>query len=127
MPKNILFVALPIVPYIVDQSPFPPVVDANVAVCKLLALVLHDTWGPPGRNFQSEYRLACRLKADPAEAMEGIAVFFKVADGAQIEAGILRLKSSLPSQQYCQSYEFACLDQHQQQLRAPLSDWLGGA
>jgi hypothetical protein len=124
MPKNILLVPLSIVPYIVNKLPYQPVVDANVAVCRFFALVLHDTWGAPTRNFEPEYTLAFRLKADPAAAMEGIAVFFKAADGAQIEPEILQLKSSLQSQRDQQSYEFAGLDQYKQQLRAQLSDWL---
>jgi hypothetical protein len=88
-----------------------------------IALVLHDTWGPPTRNFEPDYTLACRLKADPAEAMEGIAVFFKAADGAQIEPTVQRLKSSLQSQQDGPSYEFATLDEFKRQSRAQLSDW----
>jgi hypothetical protein len=126
MPKNFLLVPLSIAPYIVSKLPYQPVVDANVAICRFFVQVLHDTWGPPTRNFEPDYALACRLKADPAEAMEGISVFFKAADGAQIEPGILQLKSSLQSQRDRQAYEFAGLNEFKRQLRAQLSDWLRG-
>jgi len=127
MPKNILLAPLSIVPYIVNKLQVQPVVDANVASCKFFVQVLHDTWGPAIRNFEPEYALACRLKADPAAAMEGIAVFFKAVDGAQIEPAVLRLKSSLPSQQGGEAYEFVSLDEFKRQLHAQLSDWLRGA
>ena len=126
MAKNILLVVLSIVPYIVNKLPFQLVVDANVAIRKFFALVLDDPWGPPTGNFEPDYTLPCRLKADPAEAMEGIAIFCKAADPAQIEPTVQRLKSSRPSQRDGPSYEFATLDEFKRQLRAQLSDWLRG-
>jgi hypothetical protein len=125
MPKGILFVPLSIMPYIVNKLPYQPMVDANVRACRFFVQVLHHTWGPPTRNFESEYQLACLLMADPAEALDGIAVFFKAADSLQIvEPGILQLKSSLQSQQHPQAFEYAGLDDYKLQLRAQLSDWL---
>src|ERR1035438_2083660 len=97
MPRNVLFVPVSIVPLMVNKLFFQPAVDANVRECKFFVQVLQHTWGPPERNFESDYNLACRLKADPGSSMDGVALFFKAADGLEVEPGILQLKSSTPS------------------------------
>jgi len=117
-------VPVSIVPNMVNKLVFQPVVETNVRACKFFVQVLHNTWGPPTRNFQTEYELACQLKTDPASQMEDVAVFLKAADGLQVEPGIRQLKSSVQSQHDCVAYEFASLDEYKQQLQAQLSTWL---
>ena len=124
VPRNVLFVAVSIVPLMVNKLFFQPAVDANVRDCKFFVQVLQNTWGPPERNFESDYNLACRLKAEPDAPMEGVAVFFKAANGLEVEPGILQLKSSAPSQLGCSVYEFGSLDEYKQQLRDQLTAWL---
>lgn len=56
--------------------------------------------------------------------MEEVAIFFKAANGAQLDSGILQFRSSTQSQQDCPTYEFASLEEYQRQLRVQLSAWL---
>ena len=79
MPQSILLVPVSIVPNMVNKLAFQPLVEANVQACKFFVQVLHTTWGPSARNFESEYNLACRLKTDLASPMEDISLFFKAS------------------------------------------------
>jgi hypothetical protein len=138
MPKSILFVPVSIVPNIVDKTAFQSTVDANVRDCKFFVQVLQNTWGPPTKNFETEFNLASRLKSDPGALMSGVSIFFKAADGLEIEPTILRLKASSQSQESqsqesqsqetqsrdCSAHEFATLDEYKQRLRMQLSAWL---
>jgi hypothetical protein len=124
VPRNVLFVPVSIVPLMANKLFFQPSVDSNVRECKFFVQVVQNTWGPRERNFESDYNLACRLKAEPEAPMEGVAVFLKTTDGLDVEPGILQLKSSTPSQLGCAVYEFASLEEYKRQLRDQLSDWL---
>jgi hypothetical protein len=113
----------------VNKLAFQPLVDANVRECTFFVQVLQNTWGPPQKNFEVEYNLACRLKSDSDALMEGVSLFFKRADGLAVEPGILQLRSSAQSRQDCTAhefaiFEFASLDEYKEQLRAQLSAWL---
>jgi len=119
-----LFVPVSIVPNMVNKLAFQPAVDANVEACEFFIQVLHNTWGPPERNFEGEYNLACRLKTDPGSPMKGIAVLFKTADEPQVEPTILQLRSAARSQQEYAAYEFASLDDFKHSLRPQLSAWI---
>ncbi len=124
MPRGFLFVPVSIVPLMANKLFFQALVEANIRECKFFVQVLQNTWGPPTRNFEPDYSLACRLKDDPASQMEGVAVLFKAADGLQIEPGIQQLKSSLQGRQDRASSQFASLDEYKQQLQTQLSTWL---
>ncbi len=121
--KGHLFVPVSIVPNMVNKLTFQPIVEANVQACEFFVQVLQNTWGPPERNFEYEYNLACGPKADPGSLMEGVAVFFKKADGLQVDPEILQLKASMQMQEAPTAYEFASLDEFKQILRAQLSAW----
>jgi|SRR5882672_10303393 len=123
MPKGVLLVPISIVPKMANKTFFQGVVDENVRACRFFVQVLHNNWGPPAKNFEREYNLAWQLKADPASLMEDVALFFKVADGVEVEPVILQLRSSA-QQQDCSTHEFASLEEYKQQLRAQLSAWL---
>jgi hypothetical protein len=126
MAKGILFVPVSIVANVVNKMPFQSAIEANVQACKFFVQVLQDTWGTPERNFESEYKLACRLKADSSSLMEEVSLFFKAADGLPVEPGILQLKSSVESQQDSPAYGFASLEEYKQQLLGQFSEWLQG-
>ena len=124
MPRSILFAPVSIVPLMANKLFFQPVVEANIRECKFFVQVLQNSWGPATRNFEPDYNLACLLKDEPGSPMEGVAVFFKAANGLEIEPGVQQLKSSLQTMQECASTEFANLDEFKRQLRAQLSNWL---
>jgi hypothetical protein len=127
MPRNILFVPVSIVPHMLNKLMFQPMVESNVRDCKFFVQVLQDTWGPPARNFEPEYHLACRLRADPSFPMAGIAVFFKAEDGPQVEPKIVQLKSSAKTREDLVSYHFATVDEYKTLLRSQLLNWLKAA
>jgi hypothetical protein len=122
--RNVLFAPVSIVPLMVNKLFYQPAVDANVRECKFFVQVLQHTWGPREKNFECDYNLAWRLKSDPGSAMEGVALFFKAADGFEVEPEILQLKSSTQSRPGCAVYEFASLDEYKRQLRDQLTAWL---
>jgi len=124
MPKGLLLLPVSIVPKMANKAFFRGVVDENIRACEFFVQVLHNSWGPPARNFEREYSLACQLKADPTSLMKEVAVFFKAADGVEVEPGILQLRSSAQSQQDSPTYEFASLEEYKRQLRGQLSAWL---
>jgi hypothetical protein len=124
LPRNVLFAPVSIVPLMVNKLFYQPAVEANVRECKFFVQVLQHTWGPQERNFKCDFDMAWHLKSDPGFPMEGVALFFKAADGFDVEPGILQLKSSMQSQPGCAIYEFASLDEYKQQLRDQLSAWL---
>jgi hypothetical protein len=124
MALGILFVPVSILPNMANKVVYQPAVESNVRDCEFFVQVLLETWGPPNRNFETDYGLACRLKSDAACLMQGVAVFFKAADGREVEAGIVELKTSLQSEHDGAAHEFATLDEFKQQLRAQISKWL---
>ena len=122
--RNVLFAPVSIVPLMMNKLFYQPAVDANIRECKFFVQVLQHTWGPPEKNCESDYHLACRLQDDPGSPVEQIALFFRTADGLEVEPGILQLKSSLQSQPGRAAYEFASLEDYKRQLRNQLSEWL---
>jgi hypothetical protein len=134
MAKSILFVPVSIVPNMVNKLALQPMVEANVEWCTFFVLVLQNTWGPPGKNFEAEYNLARRLKSDPDAEMKGVSLFFKAADGLQVDPAVLQLRSSMHSRQDhaahdfasydFASYEFASMEVFKEQLRVQLTAWM---
>jgi hypothetical protein len=92
MSKGILFVPVSIVPNMVNKLLFQSVIEENVQACRYFVQVLHNTWGPPMRNFKAEYGLACRLKLDPGSLTRGVSLFFKAGDATEVDSEILQLK-----------------------------------
>ena len=107
----------------VNTQVYRSVIAENVRACKFFVQVLHDTWGPPARNFEWKYNLARELIASPEALLEDVAVFFKETDGL-VEPKILDLKSRLRAQQDSSTYDFESDDQFKQQLQSQLSAWL---
>jgi hypothetical protein len=124
MPRNLLLVPVSIMPYVTNKLAFQSAMGANVRECRFFVQLLQDTWGPPERNFEAEYKLAAELSGDPASLMKGVALFFKAADGLELDPGIRELKKSAQSRNGCAAYEFTSMEQYKQQLQSQLSAWL---
>jgi len=106
--KGVLFAPVSILPHMANKTFFQPSVDDNVRDSKFFVQILHDTWGPPHKNFAREFEMALRSKAGSE-----IAVFLK--------AGGISL--SLPPE--IAISEFTELGAFQEQLHLQLSAWLG--
>jgi hypothetical protein len=124
MPRNLQLVPVSIMPYVTNKLAFQSAMDANVRACRYFVQLLQDTWGPPERSFEAEYKMAAQLSEDPASLMKGMALFFKAADGLEVDPGIRELKESAQSRNGSAAYEFASLEQYRQQLQSQLSAWL---
>jgi len=122
--REVLLVPVSIVPNMANKTMFQPMVEANLRSCAYFVLVLHDTWGSPRHNFEAEYNLACQLKADASALMRGIALFFKSANGRQVEPKIQELRSLAAGQQDFSVCDFESIEEYKQQLRAQLAEWL---
>jgi hypothetical protein len=124
MPRGLLLVPVSIMPYVTNKRPFQSAMEANVRECRFYVQLLQDTWGPPERNFEPEYKLAAQLGGDPASLMKGVALFFKEANGLEVDPWIRELKKSAQSRNGCDAYEFTSLEQYKKQLQSQLSAWL---
>src|SRR5258708_5538930 len=74
---HLLFAPLSIVPAITDKSRFQAAVDDNIRLCSYYILALNDTWGPPLKNFEQDYRLAVECRDDASLPMKEVAVLLK--------------------------------------------------
>jgi hypothetical protein len=72
---------------VMDKRPLQYTVDQNVRECRHYILLLTRDWGPPERNFESEYQLALEAVDDPALPMRSVAVFAKTS-GRPLAAGL---------------------------------------
>lgn len=68
MPRGVLFVPSFLI-RMRDKRPYQVEIDDNIRESRYYLLALAGDWGPPERNFQSDYRLAMRCKDDPALPM----------------------------------------------------------
>jgi hypothetical protein len=112
MPRNILFVALSIVPRVTYKPVYQDAIDENVRSCAFFVQLFGGTWGPPERNFEQDYQLAAKCEASADLPMKGIAVFLK--EGAAEQS----INGSAPR------YSYRDLDEFKQRLRETLSAWL---
>jgi hypothetical protein len=124
MPRNILLVPVSLLPHVTNKLSFQRSIDDNVRACTFFVQVLHNTWGPPARNFESEFKLARQLKNDGASLMAGVALFLKASDGLKLEPAVLELKSAAQSQPDGPAHEFVTIDEYKALLRNQLSAWL---
>jgi len=123
MPRGILLVSVSILPHMSNKLAYQAVVDENVRACTFYIQVLHETWGPSFRNFEREYKLAHKLRAEGGD-MKDLAVFFKAAGDREIEPAVSKFRAALAANGGPPALEFAEPSEFQDQLRAQLSAWL---
>jgi len=77
MPRGILFVPVSLT-NIRDKRPLQYAVEENLAACRYCLFALEDGWGPPERNFERDFRLALRHRADCGSPMQCVEVLVRV-------------------------------------------------
>ena len=60
-----------------DKRPYQYTVEENIRACRHYILVAADSWGPPERNFDGDYRLVLACAADGALPMQGAVVLVR--------------------------------------------------
>jgi hypothetical protein len=101
MPAGVLLAPACLTAQMADKRFFQPVIDSNIREASLCVFVLQDSWGPPERNFESDYRLAQACIADPASPLRSIAVLFDHPASAR-EAAV----SGIDGQEFASLDEF---------------------
>jgi len=71
MARGILFVPVSLL-NTQDKRRLQYDIDENIRQCRYFILLLEDSWGPPERNFQRDYRLALQLLEAPDQPMEAV-------------------------------------------------------
>jgi len=119
MPRGILFVAVALPAATYDKRPYLGAIAENIRACRYYIQVLEDTWGPPEKNFEREYAIACQCVSDPGLPMQEVAVLFKKPLlPHQVEPGVAELKQK-PG-----ATEFDSIEEYRRQLHGLLSAWL---
>jgi hypothetical protein len=99
-------------------------VDDNIRSCEYYLLVLDDTWGPPGKSFAHDYRLAQDCRGDDRLPMREVVVFLKETPPAGVEADLERFRKAISEGSSPRHYVFREPREFQSQVRALLSGWL---
>ena len=125
MPRNVLFVAVALPAYCFDKRPFQAAVSENIRACRYYIQVLEDTWGPPEKNFERDYAVACKCAADPGLPMREVAVLFKKPLlPHQVEASVTDLRRQLETGAAQPHAAFETIEEYKQQLHRLLAKWL---
>lgn len=125
MPRNILFVSVSLPPYATDKRPYQAAMSENIRACRYYVQLLEDTWGPPQKNFERDYAIACKCAADPNLPMEEVAVFFKKPLlPHQVEPSVIELKQKLEAENIGPHADFDTVGEFGQQLHQLLAKWL---
>jgi hypothetical protein len=125
MPRNILFVAVALPFHIIDKRPFQAAISENIRACRYYVQVLEDTWGPPEKNFERDYALACKCVADPDLPMQEVAVLFKnPLVPHQVEPPVIDLQKRLEASHAQAHASFETLDEFRGHLNRLLAGWL---
>ena len=93
--NGVLFVPVSLLPNMVNTLLFKSAVESNIAACSYFVQILDNTWGPPTKNFEWKYELACRLKDDPGSPLQEVAVFFKESSDQDLADSFHEFKNSL--------------------------------
>jgi ribosomal protein S18 acetylase RimI-like enzyme len=112
---HLLFAPLSIVPAITDKTKFQAAVDENIRLCSYYILALDDTWGPPLKNFEQDYRLALECRDDASLPMKEVAVLLKNPAAGRALLGEDRARC----------IEYADVAGFESIVRDLLSEWLG--
>lgn len=125
MRRNVLFVAVALPFHTFDKRPFQAAVSENIRACRYYLQVLEDTWGPPEKNFERDYALACKCVADPNLPMHQVAVLFKKPlVPHQVEPSVVDLQKHLESGHEHPHANFETLDEFRDHLYRLLAAWL---
>ena len=76
MPAGVLYVPVSLA-NIHDKRPYQYTVEENIRECRYYILVPGDSWGPPERNFERDYRLALACAADAALPLQAVVVLLR--------------------------------------------------
>lgn len=112
IPQGILFVPVSLI-NIRDKRPVQYAVDDNIQQCRNYLLVLLDTWGPPERNFETDYAFALDCVNDRESPVRGVSVIAKNVPGKTPA-------ESLPAPQTT----FSDMSEFSAAVKALLSTWL---
>jgi len=108
-----LFVPVFLPVNLTNKPALQAVVDQNVEDCSFFVQVLEDTWGPPERNMEHEFQLACHCRDDAALPMKSVALFLK--EPAKAEFRALAGGDS--------AHDFATLEEFRAGLLVQLREW----
>lgn len=81
MPANILFAPACLTAQMGDKRFFQPAIEQNIRDAEFCLFLLKNSWGPETRNFASDFELARRCAADPAQRPRQVAVLFDGSAG----------------------------------------------
>ena len=124
MKHGILFVAVSIVPHLVNIPAFQSAIDENIRDCQYYVQVLGDTWGPPSRNFEGCFALARKCADDPALPMLGVVLMCKdLHPDRPADAAVIQSRKEV-SQGNVLCVSFSDIPSFRLQLRALLAAWL---
>ncbi len=80
--EGILYIPVTLV-NIQDKRPFQYVVDENIRDARHCIFLFSDGWGPPERNFRSDYHQALQSIDNPASALQSVTVLSKKMPSGQ--------------------------------------------
>ncbi len=125
MARNVLLVAVSIVPTMFDKRPYQKAVDDNIRACRYYIQVLDDTWGRYEKNFERDYRLAMECAADPNLPMAEVAVLFQDrTDGRPPEPAVAEFRRELSEGKGPRYASFSNREEYRERLWAFFAGWL---
>ena len=125
MARGILYVPLSLPAATRNKAHYQDAVDYNIRLSMFYVLVLADTWGPPIRNFEQDYRLAIQCRDDPGLPMKEVVVFLKkLPPGREPEPAVVELRQQLSAGAGPRHFSFTDTAEFEARLRALLSEWL---
>lgn len=111
MPRGILLVPVSMI-NIRDKRPVQYAVEDNILECRHYLLVHNGSWGPPERNFRSDYDFALQAIGGEGSAMRSVAVLAK--------AGSAPAEDQLPAPRAV----FSTMEEFDRQVNDVLLEWL---
>ena len=102
-----------------DKRPYQYTVEENIRECRYYLLVPADSWGPPERNFERDYRLALACAAEAALPMQQAVILLRTQpDGSPSPFAAILDAAGLPHT------PFTTIDDLQQVLLGIFAEWL---
>jgi hypothetical protein len=101
-----------------DKRPYQYALDENLRDSRHYILAVTDGWGPPERNFESDYRLAVECRQDPALPMKGIEILLRYRPGAPPPFAAELSAAGLNPRRFADAAEF------QKEVGELLAGWL---
>jgi hypothetical protein len=118
MKREVLLVGVSIVPLMSDKRAYQRAVDENIRDSRYYILLWDGGWGPPQRNFESDWKLALECAGNPKSPMQAAVALQKSGEECSQQAvGLRNSDGSDPT-------EYRSIDEFKAQIWQLLVTWL---